>query len=1049
LQLISSKTSWASSGIRPRQDIKLSPEAIYLNSQATLLIGGSLQWFRLPVKSWEDRLQKFKAAGFNTIEVYIPWNVVEPREGVFDFQSSQISQFLAMAQKHELYVYLRPGPYITNELDGGGIPAWLSAKANKQQLHPNAFDGSVNLRTADKDFLWYVERYFRKLNQHILPFLFTNGGPIILYAIENEYNWFEFFFKLDKHSQLGDRPERPRDQALDVAAYLQALRDIVLDQGIDIPIVTCPGEPKLTGLGEVDIAPMPNMYGSYLEHIEFHAARLRTAMGASPIYSAYPGGISETDRQPSVLKRLVLSGMDAIFQFNLAGYHGEGRSNAMVLNVQPPGSLRDLISIFRDMFQVKIGQPIIRPPVGFFHNVLDFYGPISPSGTLRPSFYAFRRLNLFLQTFQSRIAKAQGAQQTADLSSEVQLEDPSGKLGILNPDGSPATHYWLRTGEQSALLGVYNGTNRDLVLPQHSITAWGENFPVASTLTLAKADNEFGPRAGKRDYEYTHYIPIGFALDAHLEVAYSTSEILMHKPFGDGHLLILYGAPHRKGEIKFLCDQITLQTQTDTVKIVRQETDAVTFTFSQQLGEFFTLSCEKKTLLVMVVDREEAGKLWFFDAEQLLLGGVEYAQKNVGEIKIEFSAPQAKAKEYLFYTLSPKAMSLSSYQSVVGPGKTTFLQYWHTLDEDLLTSAMPTFELPLRSGRVQLEALPLNANSANSYSWTILGTQPQHLEKAGILSGHSWYRAETSLKRKDLQKSMPLKIASASDFVSLYVNGKYLLTLNPLGTEINSASSNPSYGFPVPAKVLREGLNQIVVRTEIWGHGSVAWPIGKINSLPLPQGTQFQVPLLKISLPALSYDALKGLSGPASLGSQPLTNWQLSAGIAGEKAGVALSSFDDSSWPTHSLPIDLRPGSMMWYRSQFDESDLPNPNQLNTPLALTLRGRSAKATIFLNGRMIGRWLSDNDWLQRGKWANVSREAWMNTHPDSFPVARSLLKSHDNSLAILFEDVSDTSKSSNHGRIDEIVLEFARENKIVIDKQESFVPSILKTAIITL
>ena len=76
----------------------------------------------------------------------------------------------------------------------------------------------------------------------VRPYLVTNGGPIVLYAVENEYNWFEQFFALDKLFWFDGGPERGVTQSTDTAGYFTALRDMVRADGIDVPITTCPGD---------------------------------------------------------------------------------------------------------------------------------------------------------------------------------------------------------------------------------------------------------------------------------------------------------------------------------------------------------------------------------------------------------------------------------------------------------------------------------------------------------------------------------------------------------------------------------------------------------------------------------------------------------------------------------------------------------------------------------------------------------------------------------------------------------------------------------------
>ena len=47
---------------------------------------GAIHYFRTLPEYWRDRLEKLKAAGFNTVETYTCWNLHEPRKGEFDFR---------------------------------------------------------------------------------------------------------------------------------------------------------------------------------------------------------------------------------------------------------------------------------------------------------------------------------------------------------------------------------------------------------------------------------------------------------------------------------------------------------------------------------------------------------------------------------------------------------------------------------------------------------------------------------------------------------------------------------------------------------------------------------------------------------------------------------------------------------------------------------------------------------------------------------------------------------------------------------------------------
>lgn len=53
----------------------------YLNAKEIWIYSGALHYFRVPRAYWKDRLRQMRAAGLNTVETYIPWNLHEPRPG--------------------------------------------------------------------------------------------------------------------------------------------------------------------------------------------------------------------------------------------------------------------------------------------------------------------------------------------------------------------------------------------------------------------------------------------------------------------------------------------------------------------------------------------------------------------------------------------------------------------------------------------------------------------------------------------------------------------------------------------------------------------------------------------------------------------------------------------------------------------------------------------------------------------------------------------------------------------------------------------------------
>ena len=139
------------------------------------IYSGAIHYFRIMPVYWRDRLLKLKAAGFNTVETYIPWNLNEKKKGEFDFSGIlDIEKFLTIAQEVGLYAIVRPGPYICAEWDLGGLPTWLIKETK-------------NIRCMDEVYIRHVKDYFTELFKHLVNHQYSHGGNIIMMQVENEY----------------------------------------------------------------------------------------------------------------------------------------------------------------------------------------------------------------------------------------------------------------------------------------------------------------------------------------------------------------------------------------------------------------------------------------------------------------------------------------------------------------------------------------------------------------------------------------------------------------------------------------------------------------------------------------------------------------------------------------------------------------------------------------------------------------------------------------------------------------------------------------------
>lgn len=148
-----------------------------LDGKPFQIISGEMHPGRIPVEYWRHRIQMAKAMGCNTVSAYLFWNHHESEEGIYDFHTDNhdIAQFISIAASEGMWVIIRPGPYVCAEWEFGGIPPYLLRTPG------------VKVRCLDPVYLKAAERYLSRLADVLRPYLITNGGPVLMLQIENEY----------------------------------------------------------------------------------------------------------------------------------------------------------------------------------------------------------------------------------------------------------------------------------------------------------------------------------------------------------------------------------------------------------------------------------------------------------------------------------------------------------------------------------------------------------------------------------------------------------------------------------------------------------------------------------------------------------------------------------------------------------------------------------------------------------------------------------------------------------------------------------------------
>jgi beta-galactosidase len=185
-------------------EFRVGETGFLLDGEPFRILSGALHYFRVHPDHWEDRIEKARLMGLNTIETYVPWNAHSPRPGVFETDGLlDLPRFLHLVGDAGLRAIVRPGPFICAEWDNGGLPPWLFREPG------------VGIRRHEPRFLDEVGKYLEQVLALVQPHQVHLGGPVLLVQVENEYGAY------------GDDPH-----------YLRALVDIIRGAGIDVPLVT-------------------------------------------------------------------------------------------------------------------------------------------------------------------------------------------------------------------------------------------------------------------------------------------------------------------------------------------------------------------------------------------------------------------------------------------------------------------------------------------------------------------------------------------------------------------------------------------------------------------------------------------------------------------------------------------------------------------------------------------------------------------------------------------------------------------------------------------
>ena len=166
----------ASAATETTNSFEIGKGAFMLNGEPFVIKAAELHYPRIPKPYWDQRIKMCKALGMNAVCLYVFWNAHEPQPDTFDFTGqNDLAEFVRLCKENDMYVILRPGPYVCAEWEMGGLPWWLLKKKD------------IKLRESDPYFLERVDKFQKAVADQVADQTIANGGPILMVQVENEY----------------------------------------------------------------------------------------------------------------------------------------------------------------------------------------------------------------------------------------------------------------------------------------------------------------------------------------------------------------------------------------------------------------------------------------------------------------------------------------------------------------------------------------------------------------------------------------------------------------------------------------------------------------------------------------------------------------------------------------------------------------------------------------------------------------------------------------------------------------------------------------------
>ncbi|KAG2179370.1 hypothetical protein INT44_006216, partial [Umbelopsis vinacea] len=864
--------------------------SLLINGERKFIFSGEFHYFRLPSPDlWRDIFQKMKALGFNTVSLYFSWAYHSSMQDDYDFEGIRdIEQCLRMAQEVGLYVIARPGPYINAEVDNGGFPGWLVNMKSKARQNNEEYEAN-----------W--KEYFSAINPYIEKQQIDQGGPIILYQIENEYT-----YNVD-------------------ANYMQALEEKVRADGIVVPTIFNDAATLrnfANGKGSV------NIYG----------------------FDSYPVGFdcSNPDSWPLKTPKIfrlfhqVTNPSEPLAIYEFQG--GAFDPWSTICSGGPGyGSCRQLVN---ERF-AKVFYKNNYAHGATIHNLYMAYGGTTWGDMAEPTVYTSYDYGASISEPRMMTAKAY----------EVKLQATF--ISTVKPFTSTDHCTSLSTNLAILVDSLQDpNTKTQFYIAQHLIAS---SLSVSNfNIFISTEDGRYSIPAKKGTYLtldgrdakiITAYYDFG---SQHL--VYSTSEIFTHIVQDSRDVLLVYAYEGHAGEIalKYPSGSANLTCSSSDVSS-DYNNNVLQVNYHHPDGTNpICVSSPGKDLLILVAGYESATKWWAPEIapdERVLISG-PYLVRNAsvkgstlsfyGDIDQDTSLEIVASESIKAITWNDQALQLrsTSYGTwtsfIPGPSADITLPDLSKLGWKF-SNASPETQLSFDDSKW------MDANHTITNSPYKPTTYPVlYGDEYGYHYGSLWFRGTFDATDSVTNIMITASTGTGGAWIA-WLNGEYL------GGETTATGT-----FAIDKALLNaDGKNVLALLAWTTGHeedgaadDTYKQPRGftDVSLIGLkPDGIQWKVQGCNLN----GEDIVDKVRGPYNEG-----------GLYGERMGWHLPGYPDSQWNSVSVPDDRNRTGLSWYRTTFN---LDIPENYDVPIGVRFEDNISKryrAVLFVNGWKLGKYAND-------------------------------------------------------------------------------------------